>query len=89
MMAAFGPLREALGDDFAALGLGGGGGGGRGGRGGGQQNALMGTGDYKVTLVVGGQSYTTTVRIERISGGEGGGGFFGTDDDEPGADGRR
>jgi hypothetical protein len=84
MMAAFGPLRDALGEDFAALGLFPGmGGGGRGGRGG-PQTVLMGTGDYKVTLVVGGQSYVTTVRIERVSGGEGGGGFFGVDDDEPG-----
>lgn len=82
LQAAFGPLRDALGDDFGALGLFPGmGGGGRGGRGG-QQNVLMGTGDYKVTLVVGGQSYTTTLRIERVSGGEGGGGFFGADDEE-------
>jgi hypothetical protein len=77
----FGPLREALGDDFAAIGLfpGGGGGGGRGGRGG--QNTLATTGDYKITIIVGGTSYTKLLRIERVSGGEGGGGFFGLDDD--------
>ena len=84
MMAAFGPLRDALGEDFAALGLFPGMGGGRGGRGGGAQTVLMGTGDYKVTLIVGGQSSTTTLRLERVSGGEGGGGFFGGDDDGPG-----
>jgi photosystem II stability/assembly factor-like uncharacterized protein len=82
MMAAFGPLRDALGEDFAALGLFPGMGGGRGGRG--PQTVLMGTGDYKVTLIVGGQTVTTTLRLERVSGGEGGGGFFGVDDDEPG-----
>ena len=78
----FGPLREALGDDFAALGIfpGGGGGGGRGGRGG--QNVLVGTGDYKVTIIVGGTSYSKLLHVERVSGGEGGGGFFGLDDHE-------
>ena len=77
----FGPLREALGDDFAAIGIfpggGGGGGGGRGGRGG--QNALAVTGDYKITILVGGTSYSKVLRIERVSGGEGGAGFFGLD----------
>ena len=82
LQAMFGPLREALGDDFAAIGIlpgGGGGGGGRGGRGG--QNALAGTGDYKITIIVGGTSYSKVLRIERVSGGEGGGGFFGLDDE--------
>ena len=84
LQAMFGPLREALGDDFAAIGIfpgggggGPGGGGGRGGRGG--QNGLAGTGDYKITIIVGGTSYSKMLRIERVSGGEGGGGFFGLD----------
>jgi len=87
MQAAFGPLRDALGDDFAAIGLfpGGGGRGGRGGRGG--QNVLMGTGDYRITLTVGTQKFQQLLRIERVSGGEGGGGFFGEDEEE-GRDGR-
>ena len=80
-IGSFGPLREALGDDFAAIGIfpggGGGGGGGRGGRGG--QNALAVTGDYKITILVGGTSYSKVLRIERVSGGEGGAGFFGLD----------
>ncbi|MDQ8161540.1 MAG: hypothetical protein P3C10_03040, partial [Gemmatimonadota bacterium] len=80
MQAMFGPLRDALGDDFAAIGIFPGGGGGRGGRGG--QNALVGTGDYKVTIIVGGTSYSKVLHVERVSGGEGGGGFFGLDDDE-------
>jgi hypothetical protein len=80
LQAVFGPLREALGDDFAAIGiLPGGGGGGRGRRGG--QNTLAGTGDYKITIIVGGTSYSKVLRIERVSGGEGGGGFFGLDDE--------
>ena len=81
MQAAFGPLRDALGDDFAAIGLFPGGGG-RGGRGGGMQNILMGTGDYRVTLVVGSQRISKVLRIERVSGGEGGGGFFGEEVEE-------
>jgi hypothetical protein len=79
LQAMFGPLRDALGDDFAAIGLFPGGGGGRGGRGG--QNTLANTGDYKITIIVGGASYTKLLRIERVSGGEGGGGFFGVEDD--------
>ncbi len=81
LLAAFGPLRDALGDDFAALGLFPGGGG-RGGRGGGTQTVMVGSGDYRVTLVVGGQRYSRLVRVERLSGGDGGGGFFGQDDEE-------
>ncbi len=63
LQAAFGPLREALGDDFAALGLFPGGG--RGGRGGGAQNYLVGTGDYRVTIVVGGQPYSRLLHVEQ------------------------
>lgn len=78
LQAIFGPLRDALGDDFAAIGLFPGGGG-RGGRGG--QNSLVGTGDYKVTIIVGGTSYSKVLHVERVSGGEGGAGFFGLDDE--------
>lgn len=86
-MAAFGPLRDALGDDMAALGLGFGGGGGR--RGGGGGNVMMGTGDYRITIVAGGTTMSRVLRVERVSGGDGGGGFgFGIDEDDrplPGA----
>jgi photosystem II stability/assembly factor-like uncharacterized protein len=81
LQAAFGPLRDALGDDFASIGLFPGGGG-RGGRGGGGGTALQNTGDYKVTVIVGGQTMSQTLRIERVSGGEGGGGFFGEDEED-------
>jgi photosystem II stability/assembly factor-like uncharacterized protein len=84
LQAALGPLREALGNDFSALGLGGGGG--RGGGGGGAPartiNYLVGTGDYRVTLVTGGTSTSRLLRVERVSGGEGGGGFGFGDDEE-------
>lgn len=89
MMQSLGPLRDALGDDMAALGLnfGGGGGGGRGGRGG--ANVLVGTGDYRITITSGGTTMSKLLRVERVSGGDGGGGFgFGFDDDDrplPGA----
>lgn len=63
LQAAFGPLREALGDDFAALGLFPGGG--RGGRGGGAQNYLVGTGDDRVTIVVGGQPFSRLLHVEQ------------------------
>ncbi|MEO7520695.1 MAG: hypothetical protein ABIW79_02650, partial [Gemmatimonas sp.] len=81
MQAALGPLRTALGDDFAALGLGGGGG--RGGGGGARTiSSLVGTGDYRVTLVAGGTTVSRLLRVERVSGGEGGGGFGFFDDEE-------
>lgn len=84
MMASLGPLRDALGDDMAALGLNFGGGGGRGGRGGGA-NVLVGTGDYRITITSGGTTMSKLLRVERVSGGDGGGGFgFGFDvDDRP------
>ncbi len=92
LMALLGPLAAALGEDMAALGMGfnGGGGGGRGGRGGGGgANALMGTGDYRITIVAGGTTMSRVLRVERVSGGDGGGGFgFGLEDDDrplPGA----
>ena len=82
LQAAFGPLRDALGDDFAALGLGLGlGGGGGGGRG--RGNTLVGTGDYRVTIIAGPTTMSRVLRVERISGGDGGGGFgFGDNDDD-------
>jgi hypothetical protein len=51
---------------------GGGGGRGRGGGGGGFGGGgatMVGTGDYVVTLTVGGQTYKQTFRVERVSGG--------------------
>lgn len=65
LMAAMGPLRDALGDDFAALGLGfGGGGGGRGGRGGGGANVLVSSGDYRITIVAGSNTMSKLLRVE-------------------------
>ena len=79
MQAIFGPLREALGDDLGALGMGGGGGGGRGGA-----NVLVNTGDYRISIVAGGTTLTQLLRVERVSGGGGGGGFgFEVEDDKP------
>lgn len=78
MQALLGPLREALGDDFSALGLGGGGGGGRGRT----VNSLVGTGDYRITIIAGPTTMSRTLRVERVSGGDGGGGFGFGDDDE-------
>ncbi len=45
------------------------GGGGGGGFGGGGGATMVGTGDYIVTLTVGGQTYKQTFRVERVSGG--------------------
>lgn len=82
LQAIFGPLRDALGDDMAALGLGfGGRGGGRGGGGGGA-NALMGSGDYKITLVAGPNRMSTVLRVERVGGGGDSGFGFGEDEDQ-------
>ncbi|MBY0491707.1 MAG: hypothetical protein K2R93_17845 [Gemmatimonadaceae bacterium] len=49
--------------------------------GGGGANALQNTGDYKITVIIGGQSYSKTLRIERVSGGDGGGFGFGEDEE--------
>ncbi|MBM3907316.1 MAG: hypothetical protein FJ363_04450 [Gemmatimonadetes bacterium] len=56
--------------------------GGRGGFGGfGGFAAEQGTGTYLVTLKVGDKTYKQVLKIERVSGGDGGGGFpFGEDD---------
>ncbi|MFA6165135.1 MAG: hypothetical protein WC700_00825 [Gemmatimonadaceae bacterium] len=45
------------------------GGGGR--RGGGGGGGLVGTGDYLVSITVGGQTYKQVLRVERVSGGSG------------------
>ena len=57
----------------------GGGGGGGGGFGGGTSTAN--TGDYLVTLIVNGQSFKQTFRVERVSGGGDVGFQFGEDGD--------
>jgi hypothetical protein len=60
--------------------------GGRGGGGGafaafaGAGSGMATTGDYLVTLVVNGQSYKQTFRVERVSGGEDGPPQFGDDE---------
>ncbi|HWH52750.1 MAG TPA: hypothetical protein VN651_14470 [Gemmatimonadaceae bacterium] len=59
--------------------------GGRGGGGfGGPGATLASTGDYLVTLTVGGQSYKQTFRVERVSGGSEDTPSFGGDDDHDG-----
>ncbi|HYW30133.1 MAG TPA: hypothetical protein VE869_01420 [Gemmatimonas sp.] len=83
IQASIGVLREALGDDMAALGLGGGGGRGGGGGGGARvAQTFATTGSYKVTLVVGGTTTSQILQVERLSGAGGGGGGFGFFDDE-------
>jgi hypothetical protein len=51
-------------------------GGGRGGA------PLVSTGDYLVTMTVGGQQYRQTLRVERVAGVGGDTGFFGGEDDD-------
>jgi BNR/Asp-box repeat len=60
--------------------VGGRGGGGGGGFGGGGAN-LANTGDYLVSMTIGGQTYKQTFRVERVSGGSDVGGGFGEDDE--------
>jgi photosystem II stability/assembly factor-like uncharacterized protein len=62
---------------FRALGGTFGGGGGRRGGGGG---SLVNTGDYLVTITIGGQAQKTLLRVERVSGSGAIGGFFEEDD---------
>ena len=60
--------------------------GGRGGGGGGRgaQAPVVNSGDYLVTLTVGGKTYKQLLRVERVSGGDDtGGGFGGGDGEEP------
>jgi hypothetical protein len=40
------------------------------------------TGDYVVTLTVGGHTYKQVLRVERVSGGDDTGFNFGSNDDE-------
>jgi hypothetical protein len=40
------------------------------------------SGDYLVTLTVGGKTYKQLLRVERVSGGDDTGGGFGGDDDD-------
>jgi photosystem II stability/assembly factor-like uncharacterized protein len=62
----------------AGGGRGGGGGGGRGGGSGGLAN----TGDYLVTMTVGGKTLRQVLHVERVSGGDAGNGFGGGDDQQ-------
>jgi hypothetical protein len=64
-------------------GRGGGGFGGLFGGGGGRGNQapVVNTGDYLVTLQVGGRTYKQVLRVERMSGGDDSGFNFGSDDD--------
>ncbi len=80
------PDMGQLGQLAGLFGGGRGGGGFGGGRGGGGA-PLVGTGDYLVTLTVGGEKLKQVLRVERLPGGGGGGGPFGQedrDDEEPG-----
>ncbi len=61
-------------------GRGGGGFGGFGGRG--AQAPVVASGDYLVTLTVGGKTYKQLLRVERVSGGDDTS-AFGFDEDEP------
>ncbi|MFI5312406.1 MAG: hypothetical protein ACHQQ3_14305, partial [Gemmatimonadales bacterium] len=54
----------------------GGGGGGRGGAGG-AGTFTAGTGEYLVTMTVGGQTFRQVLKVERVSGGEEGDNPFG------------
>jgi hypothetical protein len=58
-----------------------GGGGGFGGRG--AQAPVVASGDYLVTLTVGGKTYKQLLRVERVSGGDDTSAFGFDDDDEP------
>ena len=68
-----------------AGGRGGGGGGGGFGGGGG---TIANTGDYVVTMSVGGQTYKQLFRVERVSGGGDSGSPFGVNDDDHDGSGR-
>ena len=50
-----------------------------GGRRGGGGAPLVGTGDYLVSITVGGQTMKQVLHVERVSGGGGGGSPFGVD----------
>ncbi|HEY9225435.1 MAG TPA: hypothetical protein VIP11_02230, partial [Gemmatimonadaceae bacterium] len=46
------------------------------------------TGDYLVSMTIGGQTYKQTFRVERVSGGGDSGNPFGVDDDDHDGSGR-
>ncbi len=73
---------------FGIIGMkppaGGGGRGGRGGGGGARGAVVAGSGEYLVTMTVGGQTYKQVLRVEHVSGSEEGGfQFGGTPDKQP------
>jgi hypothetical protein len=68
------------------LGGGGRGGGGGGGFGGGGGGTIANTGDYSVSMTVGGQTYKQTFRVERVSGSGDAANPFG--EEEEGRDGQ-
>jgi hypothetical protein len=53
-----------------------------GGRGRGAAAPVVASGDYLVTLTVGGRSFRQLLRVERLSGGDDSGSAFGADDDD-------
>lgn len=57
----------------------GGGGGGRGGGGG----VVVGPGDYLITMTAGGKTFRQVLHVERMNGGEVGGGFGGGEESNP------
>jgi hypothetical protein len=59
---------------------------GGGGRGRGAAAPVVPSGDYLVTLTVGGRSYKQLLRVERLSGGDDSGSAFGGDDDDDNQD---
>ena len=65
--------------------VGGRGGGGGGGFPGAAAASMANTGDYLVTLVVNGQTYRQTFRVERVSGGGDATPTFGGDEQHDGA----
>jgi hypothetical protein len=80
MSQVFQTLQRRLGDNAGAvLGFGGGGGGRRAGGG---PAPLVNTGDYLVSITVGGQTFKQMLHVERTSGGDGTGAFFSGADDE-------
>jgi hypothetical protein len=79
-----GPESAAVQKIFQLIGLrvpgGGGRGGGGGGRGGGGGGNIVGTGEYLVTMTVGGQTYRQVLKVERVSGGDDAANPFGSDE---------
>jgi hypothetical protein len=61
----------------------GGGGGGRGGAGGGRGALVAGTGEYLVTMTVGGQTYKQVLLVERVTGVDDAANPFGGSEKQP------